>query len=463
MIRSFEEKQRSRPCEMIEQGDWRSRLRCAVWIAIAISFGFFVACGGEPEPRRVLIIGVDGATFAVIDPLMREGRLPNFAALARDGVSGILQSAPPFKSPRIWTTVATGKNPESHGITGFAFGRKEGDPRLVTSHDRRGHALWNIATDHGMSAATVNWWVTHPPEKINGVMVSDHFLPGIVRGREVIHRARSDSMGPVVYPEEWEERVSQILAAREANAESSEIFPAKNWPRWAKRKDLEGWYRDDESVGEVALQIAIEVKPDIMLVLFRGVDSASHILFATLFEDEDLPRPLPATDAERAAGRAALLRFYEHADEWVGRLMSAYSKDDLVIVVSDHGFEPRKRFGKLTGWHRSAEAAKAIIFARGAGIEAGGTAGKVDIVDITPTVLHWLGMPVAENMDGRPAAFVGGGEPRTIASYDGPPIERIDGNGETAEDEIMEQLEALGYFESAEPGEDGLEPEDLQP
>ena len=127
---------------------------------------------------RALLIGVDGATNRVIKPMMEAGELPHFAELAHTGTTGSLRPDYPLLSPRIWTSVATGKKPSRHGIDQWVRLDAEGRPRLYTSTDRTAHALWNILSDAGRSAAVVAWLMTHPPEKINGVMISDHAIPG---------------------------------------------------------------------------------------------------------------------------------------------------------------------------------------------------------------------------------------------------------------------------------------------
>jgi hypothetical protein len=143
-----------------------------------------IACSQAERPGRVLIIGIDGATMRVIEPMIAAGRLPNLEAIARTGASGRLHSLLPLLSPRIWTSVATGKPPDEHGILGWVLPRKTGEAtRLYDSHDRRVHALWNIFSHHGRSVATVNWLMSYPPEPVNGVMISDYAYPEEVRAR----------------------------------------------------------------------------------------------------------------------------------------------------------------------------------------------------------------------------------------------------------------------------------------
>jgi len=283
-------------------------------------------------------------------------------------------------------------------------------------------------------------------------MVSDHFLPSVVRGRERFLHAESGPTGPVVYPAEWAPRIQERVITREAQAYETAPFANEPLPDWANREKLNAWFYDDASVGRVALEIIAGLEPDVMMVLFKGVDAASHVLYATLFSDQELPTPLRVSHDERAAGRRVLQRYYEQIDAWLGRMLEHYGPEDLVVVVSDHGFQVSKHFRKLTGRHDDGSATEAILFVRGDGVAPGRGAGEVHVRDITPTVLHWLGLPVAQDMDGRPAAFLRRGEPTLIASYDVTPIERV-GTGRTgAEAQIMEHLEMLGYFESEDEG-----------
>ncbi len=146
--------------------------RALVFVAVLI-----VACTAQEQRGRVLLLGLDGVTLELALPMMKAGRLPNLARLAREGSSGPLTSAPPLLSPRVWTTIATGKTPEKHGIRDWVYRDRQGRTHLFESLNRRGAALWNILSHAGRSVATVNWLMTYPPEVVNGVVVTDHALP----------------------------------------------------------------------------------------------------------------------------------------------------------------------------------------------------------------------------------------------------------------------------------------------
>lgn len=443
-----------------------TRLRsCLLYLLLTLP-----GCGGsegeqssadvERDARRgrVFLIGIDGASPRVTAPLVRFGAMPNLAGIAAEGVSGRLRSFRPLRSPRIWTTVATGKLPEKHGVLGFVRRDEDGVKHLYRSSDRTTHALWNIASAAGLRVGVVNWWTTQPPERIDGVMVSDHFLAEHVRRMGQLFGTGDRGAASTVFPVDWRDSVDRIVTSGEPPIDFDDPFAANDGlPRWADALELSYDFSSDATVASVALSIEEELAPDLMMVLLPGIDRVSHVLWGALEPEDRYPEHLKPSASERAAGRQALLRYYQYTDALIGRLIAGSTPHDLVVVVSDHGFEggvPKFAEGNkeagLTGRHASSDANDGVLFARGPGIAAGVKAKGVTVNDITPTILAWLGLPVAEDMDGRVAGFLSA-EQRAgverIATYDTGPIERLS-DGEAATDAaVIEQLRALGYIE----------------
>ena len=122
----------------------------------------------------VALIGLDGADWEIIDPMIEKGELPNLAALKKRGAWGNMKSMKPMLSPLLWTSVATGKSPSEHGIIDFLMkDARTGRVVPVTSRWRKTKALWNIFTDVGKTSSFVAWWATWPAEPVLGHMVSD--------------------------------------------------------------------------------------------------------------------------------------------------------------------------------------------------------------------------------------------------------------------------------------------------
>jgi arylsulfatase A-like enzyme len=116
-------------------------------------------------------------------------------------------------------------------------------------------------------------------------------------------------------------------------------------------------------------------------------------------------------------------------------------------VVSDHGFEAGQRLAFLTGVHDTDAALDGVVFAAGPGVSASRGTRQPSVNDVTPTVLAWLGLPVAMDMDGRPAPFVTVSKIHWIESHGSTPSGPKDTRPSGAEQEILDELESLGYLE----------------
>jgi len=430
------------------------RLRLLTSCALALAL--LTACGGDPKPRgRVLLVGIDGATLRVALPLLRAGRLPNLGRIGRDGVYGQLLSHPAMVSPRIWTSIATGKTPQHHGIENFSHKDANGVERLYLSSDRRGPALWNILSDAGLRVGVINWWMTYPLERVRGVMVSDHLLSHAVWGYRKLTGSQPVAGGPIVHPDRWEKRVQDLaLDPRPLTSVPDPFADATHLPAWARPETLSQHYADDGRIARIALEVEREEHPDLLMVFFPGIDRVSHVIWAAVEPESAYPRTLFG-DGERSATASAFFRYYEYTDALIGRLLEAYGPEDLVMVVSDHGFEAGEgRFANVTGVHKSSRARLGVVFASGPDIAPPADSSlPTSVNDVTPTILAWLGMPVADDMDGRPAPFltIDSGRIRRIASYDDVPVERLEAAPSGAEEAILEQLRALGYLEDEAP------------
>jgi predicted AlkP superfamily phosphohydrolase/phosphomutase len=407
-----------------------------------------VACGegAHDPPGRVLLVGIDGATLRVVDPLLESGRLPALAAIAREGVYGPLRSFLPLDSPPIWATIATGKQKEKHGI--LTFTTDDDARRLYDSSDRKVHALWNIVSDADLSVGVVNWWNTYPVEAVRGIVVSDHALPGQAEQRAKFFGGAARNAGPPVYPPEWETNVASIVARPETLTAVPDPFAGNEaLPKWENPEGMSRAFERDTQVVRIALAVESARRPDVLMVFLPGIDRISHALWGNLEPEELYPPPLRPTPTERAAGVQAIYRYYEYTDALIGLLVERFAPEDLVMVVSDHGFEAGVAMISLTGAHKSEKARDGVVFARGHGIPAGVPAGPMTVADVTPTILAWLGLPVAADMDGATAGFVGGETVARVATYDTRRIERLGGGVSGAEEDIKDELRALGYIE----------------
>ncbi|MEE3331775.1 MAG: alkaline phosphatase family protein [Myxococcota bacterium] len=436
--------------------------------AIGILVAFVFACSPTAEetptpPGRVLIVGLDGATQKVIAPLVEAGELPHFAALARNGTTASIRAPRPVLSPRIWTSVTTGQLPEQHGILDWVKKGPHGKLLLYSNLDRTGPALWNIASAAGKTVGVVNWLMTQPPDVINGVMVSDHAVPGMTASRlpmakDVAVMRFGGANGKVhapeiaiayAHPEEWVERSAALRDASSSLTDEPNPFDGPEWQGHPIFDFLRGVYRDDELALRTALEVQEATSPDLMMVYFPGVDRTSHLLWQGIEVPENPPPYIKIHPAKiRANHRRALLGYYRFTDALLGKLLEPYGPNDLVIVLSDHGFEASTLPNTMDGIHDSDDARDGILYMRGRGVSAGATAGRIAHVDIAPTVLAWLGLPVARDMPGSVATFVRTGSVATTPSYrSSVRVERVAAPASDVEGDIINQLRTLGYVE----------------
>src|SRR5215471_1997333 len=127
---------------------------------------------------KVFMLGLDGATWDILEPLMKAGELPHLARLRQRGASGVLRSVFPPLSPVAWTGVMTGKNSGKHGV--FEFLEYAHDPlhgRVNSSRVIKAELVWEIAGRHGKATVAGGVPMSYPPRKAPGFYLGDFLSP----------------------------------------------------------------------------------------------------------------------------------------------------------------------------------------------------------------------------------------------------------------------------------------------
>jgi predicted AlkP superfamily phosphohydrolase/phosphomutase len=264
----------------------------------------------------MLIIGLDGATWDLLDPWIRAGRLPHLGRLRDRSVWGELRSTMPPVTFPAWTTFATGVNPGKHGI--FDFTRREAGSygvRFVNATFRKAPSIWRRLSDAGRRVCIVGIPGTYPPEQVNGCMISGFDTPVTTRAdRSFVH------------PPEW---AAGLLGDRGFPfADFQEFRVGRAWYREA----LASLLRGIETKTRLGLELLRRERWDCFLLLFGESDTVAHHFWH--LHDHASPRFDPALAAEVGD---AIAQVYEALDNAVGRLLAA-AADDTVMVASDHGF-----------------------------------------------------------------------------------------------------------------------------
>jgi len=430
----------------------------------------------ERTGRRLLLIGLDGADWDTIDPLLGQGRLPNLARLIATGIRGPLRSYDPMVSPLLWTTMVTGVGPDRHGIADFqAIDETTGRRVPISSRFRKVKALWNILSDAGLSSGFVAWWASYPAEKVDGFQVSNLTSFQAMRPKAVGVPAPP----ALTFPPDYFDRVRPLLRTA-ADLTYDEILPILKIDRAefeAARAEVLRPPAAEENANRKAMERPVALATSILTgsknyaVIAADLAGRRLALTAVYFEGIDMmghrfqhcmPPRLPiCSEHDFARYRDAVTSFYARQDELLGPILKAAGPETTVMVVSDHGFKTGEgrpvdllpyTTEQPVEWHDE----EGVFLLSGPAARRGEhLASRPTLFDITPTILYLMGLPAAENMPGH--ALLGALDPswvrdhpiRTIASYDalGAPREIASGGGaEEAEEELLSNLRALGYI-----------------
>jgi len=413
-----------------------------------------------PAGRRVLLVGVDAADWAVVDPLVAAGRLPAFARLRAAGHTDTLVATPPLLSPILWTTIATGRPPDEHGVLDFMVDLPGGGQAPVGSIHRKAPALWTLLSSRGRSVAVVGWWATWPAEDVRGTLVSDQLSPQLLRPDQardaalVSPAAAGARLLPLlVRPADVElEALRRFLPVSSAEHQAALQDAAQSSSRFYANRiaHLAAAVAGTRTHVAIAERLLRDDRADFTAVYLEIVDTVSH-----LFVND--PR-----------GRQAIEQAYVEADAALARLAAAAGPDTWVIVCSDHGFhpagagiaeDPAALAGPASAWHRPygiAAAAEAGTLAGPAGGPSPPPSRREAVVtplDIAPTVVHVLGLPVDTAMTGRVATELLPPERAAAAVSRAPyavpsPIPGAAAREGAIDPAALARLQALGYVGS---------------
>jgi predicted AlkP superfamily phosphohydrolase/phosphomutase len=305
----------------------RIRIAASVVAVVAVAVLALAGCGGE-KPPRVLVIGLDGATFDKMDPLLEEGALPNLAALLERGSGAVLETTLPAVSPPAWASAITGVNPGKHNIFDFyrmAVSSTSGI--LNTSRDRRAHAVWDFLNEDGFRTGVMNIPMTFPPDTVDGF-----FISGFPYGE-----AGTTTTG-YTHPPALEQELQE--AGPYPLDPFGEGIVAGSEAPFLKRLE-----RTFDRQSEEAERLMREKDWDLFWVVFTGVDKSQHFFWK--FQDPEHPDYDPGL-AEMYGG--VIRDFYVGADRVIGRMLEIAGPETNVIVMSDHGFGPVYREIRMWNW-----------------------------------------------------------------------------------------------------------------
>jgi hypothetical protein len=359
---------------------------------------------------RVRLLLVDGASLSLIRERTAAGALPNLGLILDRGAIVNLATLKPTQAEPVWTAAATGKYPAGNGVRSNAvFRTSPFDTEVVdllpdycfayalvyqqyvlaeqrTSADLRARPLWEIVADYGLASGIVRWPLTFPVTPgaaTRGYLISDQFHLGT---RSPLRLADASAGAPS----------SAVDIAREVFDATTEPGPETTGVATPADEDVRGAL--DRVYREVAARLEPQFAPHVTAARLTGVDAVSHAYW----------QRGAAPAAGRRTGTVALLDdAYDEFDAEVGRELARLRPGDLLLVVAGFGMEsvslPKRWLARLlqqpalTGGHEGAP--DGFLLAYGAQV-AQAELPRGAIVDVAPTVLYYLGLPVGRDMDG---------------------------------------------------------------
>ena len=363
---------------------------------------------------HVTILAIDAGSLDLVTGAAADGRLPNFGRVLDAGAVMHLATLHPTSAEAVWTAVATGKLPQKTGVrsAGIYHLARGGEPvhllpdycfahSLVrfglvveephTSASLRTRPFWSILSALGIPVAVVGWPLTQPAPVVRGYLVSDAY-PRLAATPSRIEDSSS------VYPPDIKAAVAEVVDAAAGTGDEPDVVPA------ARGMVNETPSRIDRTFDQIARALALTHPTRVTVVRYQSLDPIGHYFLRyampSAFGD--------VTDDERRRLGSVLETHYGVIDAAIGRAIETLGKDDLLLVVSGYGMEPlglgkrllEKLIGDpdLSGTHENAP--DGFLMAYGASVARGRLLARGSIVDLLPTMLYFLGLPIGRDMDG---------------------------------------------------------------
>lgn len=417
---------------------------------------------------QVFVLGWDAADWKFITPLLDDGKLPALQRVIDAGVMGNIATIDPPLSPILWTSIATGKYGDEHGVLNFVEPSAETGKRIpISVLSRKVRAIWNILTHEGFKTHLIGWWPSYPAEPINGINVSNHF-PDVNSQDSFPVWDLSESH---IHPKEMFEELKE-LRIHPIELSWNHIAP---FVPTATKEHIENPKNHEllnaiimmlarcSSFHNVATHVLATQEWNFIGLYLDAIDKASHY-----FMKYHPPQQKHISDEDYALFKDVMTGFYIYHDMMLDRLLQLMKDDAYLMILSDHGFySDHRRLETLPNDSMAPafEHSKFGIFClKGPGIKADERVYGSSLIDITPTLLHLFGLPVGKDMPGKvlTQSFI---EPQEIKYIDTWEFKDDKNWGELDDSikidvwsaqEALQQLIALGYIEEMDESDEKI-------
>jgi len=263
--------------------------------------------------KKVIVLGLDGATFTVIQPLVERGELPNFEKIMKEGVYGKLKSAIPPLSSAAWASFMTGMNPSNHGAYDFIIKKPRSyDAYFLSGNIIKGPRFWDVLGKAGKKVIIQNIMGTYPVKPVNGILISGFLTPP---GQDY------------TYPKELEFEIEKKFGGYPRP-------PGTSVPPGLEEEFIDNTFNKMDQRVEITRYLMENKEWDLFAVLFDGTDFLQHAFWN--YYSNSNPKLKRKKNFETI--KNAIPKFYKKFDKFLGELLGEIDENTTIIILSDHGF-----------------------------------------------------------------------------------------------------------------------------
>ncbi|MBN2065258.1 MAG: alkaline phosphatase family protein [Candidatus Thermoplasmatota archaeon] len=259
---------------------------------------------------KVIVIGLDGATFNVISPLVERGELPTIKKVLENGASAHLASTIPPLSSTAWASFMTGMTPSNHGAYDFII-KKQGSygSKFLNGTLIKAPAFWETLGSAGKKAIVQNVMGTYPPKPVNGYLITGFLSP-----------PGAGYTYPATFQEEIEQRFGNYPRA-----------PGTSVPPGGEREYIQQVFDNFKKRVDITHYLLDTKEWDLFVVVFEATDILQHAFWKYYAEPQRIGK-------DALFIQNAIPEIYRRFDVLLSQILEKIDKNTTLVVVSDHGF-----------------------------------------------------------------------------------------------------------------------------
>jgi predicted AlkP superfamily phosphohydrolase/phosphomutase len=274
--------------------------------------------------RKVLVIGIDGATWKTLDEIINGNHMPYLQKLLKNSSKGNISSTIPPISPAAWGTIQSGKDAISNNIYEFyCFNKDSKDFEIVNSNFLK-NDIWEILSKVKKKISVVNVPMTYPPKKVNGQIIAGILTPSLE--------------SEFTYPRHLKKKLLNRIPDYQLKYSEDVRYgnPHNDIIDFINKR-----IKNIKDRTKVCVWLLNNFKTDILMVNFQANDILQHALWSYMDEES------PSYDVK--IKKMVFKKFYKTLDFCIEVIREEFLRNSpgnlMTMFLSDHGCElHRKRF-----------------------------------------------------------------------------------------------------------------------